>query len=101
MKHYRFLIVLLTLALVLSILPVALAQDGASWTFIVYVAGDNDLEPFVINDLMEMQAVGSTDQVSIVVQVDRAEGYEEVQGNWIDTRRYYVTPAGGTVGEPS
>jgi hypothetical protein len=74
------------------------AQTPAEWTFMVYMAADNDLEPFAINDLLEMQAVGSSDDVNIVVQVDRAEGYEEYVGDWTDARRYRIEATQGTFG---
>jgi hypothetical protein len=97
---FKFLYLFAALALVLTlssaVVPVA-AQDGATWTFLVYMASDNDLEPFAVQDLMEMQAVGSSDEVNIVVQSDRAAGYEEIAGNWTDTRRFYVTQAQGTL----
>lgn len=75
----------------------ASAQGTAAWTIIYYGAADNDLEPFMIGDLMEMQAIGSTDAVNIVVQFDRAEGYDEVNGTWTDTRRFLVTAAADVV----
>jgi hypothetical protein len=96
MKRIVFLAMLfLILALALSIVQ---AQAPAEWTFMVYMAADNDLESFAINDLMEMQAVGSTDDVNIIVQIDRAEGYEEFVGGWTDTRRFRIEAAQGTLG---
>lgn len=38
----------------------------ASWTFMVYLAGFNNLSTFALKDLDEMRAVGSTDDVRIV-----------------------------------
>jgi hypothetical protein len=69
----------------------AAAQTRAPWTWMVYLVADNDLEPFAINDLIEMQA-GAGDSVNIIVQMDRAESYEEVFGQWTETRRYAITP---------
>lgn len=42
----------------------------ANWTFMVYIAGDNDLFEFVQRDLKEMAKVGSNEHVSIVAQID-------------------------------
>ena len=54
-----------------------------NWTVMVYLAGDNNLESFGQDDLMEMKSVGSTDAISIVAQFDRmSDGV---------TRRYYLT----------
>jgi hypothetical protein len=80
--------------LVLLLLPTAAqAQSKAAWTIIYYSAADNDLEQFMIGDLMEMNIIGSTEDVNIVFQMDRAEGYDEVNGTWTDTRRFLVTQA--------
>jgi hypothetical protein len=49
----------------------------------VYLAGDNNLETYGTNDLAEMNAVGSSDQVAVVAQFDRMSDQR--------TRRYYVT----------
>ncbi len=46
----------------------------AKWTFMVYLAGDNNLSPAADIDLKEMRTVGSTTDVNIIAQVDRAAG---------------------------
>jgi len=63
----------------------------AKWTFMVYMNADNDLEEFAIQDLNEMERVGSSTDVNIVVLVDRSGGYDSSNGNWTDARKYYVT----------
>jgi cysteine peptidase C11 family protein len=45
----------------------------AHWTWLVYMAGDNNLEGFGRADLAEMKRVGSTDDVNVVVQFDTEE----------------------------
>jgi len=52
------------------------------WTFMVYMAGDNNLEGFGRRDLVEMKQVGSSPQVAIVVQFDSM--------SYGPTQRYYV-----------
>lgn len=61
------------------------------WTVMVYMDGDNNLEPEAIKDLNEMERVGSTDRVNVVVQIDRIPGGDASNGDWTDTRRYFVT----------
>ncbi len=58
-----------------------------SWTFMVYVDGDNNLEDAAIDDFLEMSSVGSSADVNVVVQMDRTPGYDARYGNWTDTRR--------------
>lgn len=64
--------------------------SGTSWTFIVYLDADNNLEPFGLNDFMEMASVGSNTDVNIVVQMDRINGYSSSYGNWTGTRRFLI-----------
>jgi hypothetical protein len=92
---FRYWLVLGILALLVIPSTGVMAQRTrtAQWTIIYYMALDNDLEPFAINDLLEMQTIGSTDEVNIIVQFDRAEGYEEFFGNWTDARRFRIEQA--------
>jgi len=62
----------------------------ALWTVMVFLNADNDLEQYGIADMNEMEAVGSTPQVNIVVQMDRTPGYDASNGDWTDCRRYLV-----------
>ena len=68
--------------------------DGGStatgWTFMVYLDADNNLEGAGIEDFLEMAAVGSTEDVHIVVQMDRTYGYDYLYGDWSGTRRGLV-----------
>jgi hypothetical protein len=46
-------------------------DDGTgSWTVFVYLCGDNNLETYAIEDLLEMESVGSKNDVKIVVLMD-------------------------------
>jgi len=65
--------------------------DGANWTFMVYLDGDNNLEEDCIDMFLDMSSVGSTPQVNIVVQMDRRPGYDDRYGNWTDCKRFNVT----------
>ena len=60
-------------------------MSTAKWTFMVYMAGHNNLASAGNEDLREMRKVGSTDDVNIVVQFDRpgvrgAERYRVLAG---------------------
>ena len=76
------------------------AKTGSGWTVLVYMAADNDLEPFAVQDLLEMAEVGSSDKLHIVAQVDRAIGYSEDPagslGNFHSTKRVLVGKGGFT-----
>lgn len=61
------------------------------WTVMVYMAGDNNLDPEGVQDLKEMKKVGSTDNLNIVAQFDRAAGHV--------ARRYYLRKGGIVTGD--
>jgi len=71
--------------------PKEAAARNAQWTVMVYLNGDNNLEGYGIDDFNEMEMVGSSPDVNIIVQFDRAFGYDYSNGDWKTCRRYYVT----------
>src|SRR3990170_2593020 len=64
----------------------------ADWTFLVYMAADNDLEPVGITDFLEMASVGSTPNVNVVVQFDRSAFFDTSHGDWSSTKRSLARP---------
>lgn len=67
------------------------AKSGkAEWTIMVFANGKNNLEPFALRDVNEMELVGSTDKVNIVVQLGRIAGFDNSDGDWKGVRRYLV-----------
>jgi hypothetical protein len=66
------------------------AQTTAKWTVMVHVAADNNLEIAGLMDVNEMEAIGSTPDVNVVVQLDRSAEYADDDGDWTETRRYYI-----------
>lgn len=53
-------------------LPVVSEDAEDSWTILVYMNGDNDLEHFALQDIAEMAVVPDSDKLTILVQLDRA-----------------------------
>ncbi len=66
------------------------------WTVMVYMAGDNNLDPDGVKDLLEMKKVGSNDDLNIIAEFDRDAGHV--------ASRYYLRQGGAvsqdTVGPP-
>ncbi|MEY2529882.1 MAG: hypothetical protein QOJ05_1972 [Verrucomicrobiota bacterium] len=54
------------------------------WTFLVYMAGDNDLDPNGVQDLKEMKRVGTNAAINVVAQFDS-------ESNKHRTTRYLLT----------
>ena len=67
------------------------AATPVAWNFIIYMDGDNNLEPYAINDINELEQVGSTTNMNILVLVDRSPSYDTTNGNWTGTRLYRIT----------
>ena len=58
-------------------------------TLMVYMAADNDLESYALQNL-KMLEQGKSGAANVIVLLDRAEGYDETNGNWTDTRLFEV-----------
>jgi hypothetical protein len=65
--------------------------DNKKWTVMVYLAADNNLEPYALNDFIEMSDVGSDVNINILVQLDRISFHSGDYGNWTTCHRFYVT----------
>ena len=60
------------------------------WTIMVFVNGKNNLEQFALKDMNEMEMIGSSANINIVVEVGRIDGYDTSNGDWKGTRRYLI-----------
>jgi hypothetical protein len=65
------------------------------WTVMVYMDGDNDLEDAAMNDFLEMETVGSTDQMNLIVQMDRSSTAGKRYGSWATAKRFLVQKGNG------
>jgi hypothetical protein len=99
--YLRWLLVILT-ACTLGLAPalataapptaVPAQADEAEWLVMIYSnADDNVLEQDMLIDLQEAELVGSTDQVTIVAQVDRFQGGYAGMGDWTSAKRFLIT----------
>ncbi len=73
--------------------------DGeiADWTVLVYIMGDNDLEPFAVEDLLEMSQVSASDRVNVIALADRHPEYaldDDPLGDFETARLFRVSPEG-------
>ena len=67
------------------------AKAPAEWTIMVFSSAKNDLEPYLLKDLNEMEMIGSSAKVNIVAEVGRIDGYDDSDGDWKGVRRYLIT----------
>jgi hypothetical protein len=67
-------------------------EGDSTWLVMLYQdADDKILEKDIYVDLNEAERIGSSDNVHIVSQVDRYRAGYTGDGNWTDTRRYYLS----------
>ncbi len=63
----------------------------ANWTIMVYLDADNNLEPYGIEDLNEMEGVDLAGEgINVIVLIDRIPGHDTTNGDWRGTRLYEV-----------
>lgn len=67
------------------------AWAQAEWTVMVFMNGDNNLEPDAIDNFKQMAQVGSSNEINIVVQFDRIAKYAHTNPDWAQTLRFRVT----------
>jgi hypothetical protein len=66
-------------------------SEKTPWTILIYMAADNDLESEAVHDMNELESIYEKNApYSILVLLDRAEGYDGTNGNWKDTRLYEI-----------
>ena len=71
--------------------PAAPRSPKAKWTIMVYMNGDNDMEPEALKDFAEMASVKDDPNVNVVVQMDRTNTcQQETDETWGETRRFLM-----------
>ncbi|MCG2726987.1 MAG: clostripain-related cysteine peptidase [Elusimicrobia bacterium] len=68
-------------------------MGAKEWTIMVFVNGKNNLEIAGLLNVNQMEAVGSDENMNIVVEIGRMKGQEgdvDLDGNWIGSRRLYI-----------
>ncbi|MHB2021674.1 MAG: hypothetical protein ACYCW6_32505, partial [Candidatus Xenobia bacterium] len=71
------------------------------WCVLAYLNGNNNLEPDLVRNVLDMQKVGSSDSVDVVTQLARApqkvahpgKPHDHLDGDWAGVQRYHVEPS--------
>jgi hypothetical protein len=64
--------------------------EDKEWTVLVYMAGDNDLEPYLVNNLIALEKVGSSPKINVVAELDRGDKPRSPVTKWKGSRRFLV-----------
>jgi hypothetical protein len=66
-------------------------EGDNSWTIMVYIAADNNLEAMGLDDINEMEAIDLPDNINVTFLLDRVDGYTSIEGNETGTYRGVVS----------
>ena len=67
-----------------------LGKSVKETTIMVFINAKNDLERFGLKDMNEMEMIGSSDKINVVVQIGRMAGHDASEGDWTGVRRYLI-----------
>ena len=67
--------------------PMQEMPEPPKLTLVVYMAADNDLESYAIQNLKAMEHADFS-KMNVLVLLDRSEGFDETNGDWTDTRLF-------------
>jgi hypothetical protein len=68
----------------------AVKAPQKEWTVMVFVNAKNNLETYAFMNINQMEKIGSSDKVNVVVQLGRMNTYSHLDGTWKGTRRYLI-----------
>ena len=64
--------------------------EKKKWTVLLYSAADNNLESALVSDVMELEGAGSTNDMNVVVQLDRGKRPSSLSGGWDGCKRFFL-----------
>jgi len=66
-------------------------SEKKCWTIMIFMAADNNLAPCTDTDINELETIGSTDKINVVIQMDRNEKYSgKSELKWSGTKRFFI-----------
>ncbi len=68
--------------------------EKKKWTVMLYSAADNNLESDMVQDVIDLESVGSDKNTNVVVQLDRGESPSSISGGWAGCRRFFLNKGG-------
>lgn len=85
MKKIIFSRILFLTVLFIATSAQSLLQPRKPWTFLVYLAGANDLDEFIEQNMSQMMSIGSNDKINILVYLST-----HYAGHNKETKKLYV-----------
>lgn len=85
------LIAMFTFSFFFAVSTANAATAEKEWTFMLFMAADNNLEGATAIDINELEKYGSTDDVNFVAQIDRNGNYaHDSELKWTGAKRFYI-----------
>ena len=66
-------------------------ENDGSWTIMVYIAADNNLEEYALQDINEMEAANLPENVNVTFLLDRNDNYSTAEGDWSGTKQGVIS----------
>lgn len=76
----------------MTTLSASTPQAPKKWTVLLYSAADNNLHPYMVDDVAELETVGSDAHTDIVVQIDHGRGQGGAQRLKVEKFREQENP---------
>ncbi|PIS46947.1 MAG: hypothetical protein COT17_06015 [Elusimicrobia bacterium CG08_land_8_20_14_0_20_51_18] len=70
--------------------PIREKEGPRNWTVMVFINAKNDMESYGLQDVNEMETIGSGDDINVVAELGRMDGFSYEDGDWKGSRRYLV-----------
>ncbi|MFW5709119.1 MAG: clostripain-related cysteine peptidase [Chloroflexota bacterium] len=74
------------------ITPAFEPRERTTWTVLAYYGGDTNLEDGIIQDMNEFEIAGRSEDVRIIVLLDRSPEYDTSNGDWTTARIFEIGP---------
>lgn len=78
-------------------IPIQKKQTEAEWNVLVYLAADTEpnslgqtLEMPMVKNVIDMEKVGSSENMNIIAQIDRGKNPSTISGGWSGCRRFHI-----------
>gem|GEM_PF-1817374 len=75
----------------------SVSKETKKWTVAIYINGRSNVDMFAYNDFNRIESVGSSEDVNIVAELGRAQGYldgENTPEVWSGVKRFYIIKDG-------
>ncbi|MBI2252076.1 MAG: hypothetical protein HYU63_04955 [Armatimonadetes bacterium] len=60
------------------------------WNILVYLAADNNLEEMMVKNVIDLEEVGSNQDMNIIAQLDRGDYPSSVSDKWQGCKRFFI-----------